>query len=224
MTWSATHQARPVTQAARLLCIGVLVLMLFSMQACSRTPKLPAIPAGATVLALGDSITAGNGATPDQAWPAVLAQLSGWKVVNAGIPGDVSAGALERLSALLAEHHPALTIVSIGGNDLLRRLPEDQSRANVLAIVDAVRASGSQVVLVAVPKPTLLAAAVGKLEDHPLYADLASERKIVLHPKGWSEVLSDPNLKSDQIHANAAGYRQFAEGLAATLKRSGLLR
>jgi acyl-CoA hydrolase len=70
-----------------------------------------------------------------------------------------------------------------------------------------------------------LTAAVGLgLSDHPLYARLAAELKLPLHEQGWSRVLGDEKLKSDQIHANAAGYRVFADGLAQTLRTSGLLK
>ena len=89
-------------------------------------------------------------------------------------------------------------------------------------ICELVRASGAQVLLVAVPELSLLAAA-GRLSDHALYADIADELKIPLHRKGWSAVLADARLRSDQIHANAAGYAEFAQGLVKTLRDSGFL-
>ena len=61
------------------------------------------------------------------------------------------------------------------------------------------------------------------MSDHPLYAKLADELKLPLHAGGWATVLGDEKLRADQIHANAAGYRAFAEGLAATLRSTGLL-
>jgi acyl-CoA thioesterase I len=187
------------------------------------TPRGTPVPAGATVLALGDSLTFGTGATPEMAYPTVLARLSGWNVVNAGIPGHTSAQALERLPGLLAEHQPVLVIVSIGGNDLLRRQDEAALRENLRRILAAVRAGGAQALLVAVPRPTLAARVTGSLDDHPLYAEIASEVGVPLHAEGWSAVLADERLKSDAIHANAAGYEAFAQGLMATLQASGLL-
>jgi len=109
------------------------------------------VAAGAAVLALGDSITFGTGATAESAYPAVLAKLTGWNVTNAGVPGDTSAQALERLPALLQEHVPQLVLVSIGGNDFLRRLPEAETRANVRKICLDAQAGGAQVLLVAIP-------------------------------------------------------------------------
>jgi acyl-CoA thioesterase I len=75
-----------------------------------------------------------------------------------------------------------------------------------------------------VPQPTIGAAIGAGLSDHPLYAKLADEFKLPLHANGWATVLGNEKLRADQIHANAAGYRAFAEGLAATLRSTGLLQ
>ena len=187
-----------------------------------RSARVQLLPAGSVVLALGDSITYGTGAAPEAAYPAQLAQLTGWHVVNAGVPGDTSAQALARLPGLLAEHQPALVIASIGGNDFLRRLPEADTEVNLRRIAALAREAGAQVLLVAVPRPTLAAAAGAGLSDHPLYDRVAAELALPLHAGGWAHVLGNEQLKSDQIHANAAGYRAFAEGLATSLRAAGL--
>ena len=140
------------------------------------------------------------------------------------MPGDTSAQALARLPALLNEHKPALLIVSAGGNDFLRRLPEAETEANLRRIVIAGREAGAQVLLVAVPRPTLAAAVGVGLSDHPLYEKLGGELALPVHAGGWARVLGDEQLKADQIHANAAGYRVFTEGLVTTLRAMGLLR
>ena len=189
-----------------------------------KPPTVQAWPGGTAVLALGDSITHGSGAAPEAAYPAQLAALTGWNVVNGGVPGDTSARVLERLPALLAEHKPALVIVSAGGNDFLRHVPEAETLSNLRRVVAISREAGAQVLLVAVPRPTLAAAVGAGLSDHPLYDKLAAELALPLHAGGWAYVLGDEKFKSDQIHANAAGYRAFAEGLVTTLRVTGLLR
>lgn len=197
-----------------------------ALAACGRKNKhMPAaaVATGAAVLALGDSITAGVGAEPAAAYPAQLAALTGWQVINGGTSGDTAAQAAERLPALLAEHRPALVIASVGGNDFLRRLPASETEAALRRIVAASREASAQVLLVAVPQPSLADAAGLGLADHPLYARLAEELQLPLHAAGWSRVLGDEKLRSDQIHANAAGYRAFAEGLVATLRAQRLL-
>lgn len=202
----------------------LLAAGLVALAACGRKPPhAQAVPPGATVLALGDSLTSGVGASADTAYPAVLQQLTGWQVVNGGVSGDTSAQALDRLPGLLQKHSPALVIVSIGGNDFLRRQNAAATRANVLSICAQARASGAQVLLVAVPELSLMAATTGRLSDHALYEEIADELKLPLHAKGWSSVLADASLRSDQIHANPAGYARFTEGLVATLKDTGLL-
>ena len=214
---------RPLSDGRRRVLALLAALPLLA--ACGReAPRLAAIPAGATVLALGDSLTAGVGATAGESWPTLLAEASGWQLVNAGVSGDTAPQALERLPALLAEHAPALVIVSIGGNDMLRRADAAGIRATIADICRRAQSAGAQVVLVGVPQPTLLSAAAGRLRDHPLYAELADELKLPLYAGGWSEVLSDPALRADTIHANAAGYARFTTGLTAFLRERGLLQ
>jgi len=203
--------------------LGALALA-FLLSACGkRAPKAQALPAGSTVLALGDSLTAGVGATAVVAYPAVLQALTGWQVVNGGVSGDTAAQALARLSALLQEHQPALVIVSIGGNDFLRQLSATAAKDALREICRTARSGGAQVLLVGVPQVSLLAAGTGSLKDHPLYAELAEELKLPLHADGWAAVLSNPSLRADSVHANAQGYRQFAEGLMQVLRKVGWL-
>lgn len=196
------------------------------LTACRRAPKLDtaAVPPGATVLAVGDSITHGTGAPDGAAYPAELARLTGWQVVNAGVPGDTAAQVLARLPALLAEHRPALVILGAGGNDFLRRLPESDVEASLRRAIELARGAGAQVVLVGVPRPTVAARLGAALEDHPLYERLAGEMGVPLHGGGWAQVLGNAKLRSDAIHANAEGYRTYAEGLAARLREAGLWR
>ncbi len=207
------------------LLAAVATLLSAALAACGKkpAPRGQAVPAGATVLALGDSLTYGTGAAPEAAYPAVLAARSGWQVVNAGVPGELSAQTLARLPALLDEHRPALVILCTGGNDLLRRMDEQALRANLRALLAGIRGAGAQALLVAVPRPTLSSQLTGSLSDHALYAEIATETGVPLHADGWSTVLADDRLKSDAVHANAAGYEAFAAGLAETLAENGLL-
>lgn len=207
----------------RVLAAGLLAAGIAPLAACGRKPSRgQTVPSGATVLALGDSLTSGVGASADTAYPAVLQRLTGWKVINGGISGDTSAQALQRLPELLQKHQPALVIVSIGGNDFLRRQSASATRTNVHKICADAKAGGAQVLLVAIPELTILAT-LGQLSDHAMYEDIAKELGIPLHRKGWSGVLADARLRSDNIHANAAGYELFTQGLVDTLKDTGLL-
>lgn len=212
------HRRSVIRWTALLVCSPLV------LAGCGRQrPRSRPVPAGATVLALGDSLTFGTGATADTSYPAELARLTGWQVINAGVPGDSSAQAAQRLPGLLAEHAPRLVLVSIGGNDFLRQLPPADTRAQIEGIVRASLASGAQVLLVAVPRPSAGAAWLGSLTDHPMYAGLAEALGVPLQRQGWSEVLSDETLRSDRVHANSAGYAEMARQVKATALAVGLL-
>ena len=202
------HALRPARRRLLLAVCSAAAAAL--LPACEQRTELHSVPAGATVLALGDSLTQGFGASsPAHAWPAVLARLSGWRMVNGGVSGDTSGMALARAPALLREHRPQLVIVSIGCNDFLRQQSETETRENIRAIVQQSQRAGAQVLLVAVPQPCF-AAANGRVGDHPLYAELARELRVPLLANAWSDILSDEKLRSDRIHANDTGYEQFA--------------
>ena len=215
--------ARSVTRRGFAARVGGAGLLLVTLAGCGRDKKTAQpVPPGSTVLALGDSLTFGTGASAETSYPTVLAGLTGWNVVNAGVSGDTSAQALARLPALLAEHHPKLVIVSIGGNDFLRKLPESDTRTHVHAICKQSLAAGAQVLLVAVPRATV-AAALGQMTDHALYAEVSKDLKIPLQREAWGEVLAQPDLRADAVHANARGYAQFARSVQGTAAAVGLL-
>ena len=201
-----------------------LLLTAAALAACGKkAPKHSALPRGSAVLALGASLPYGYGANPTESYPARLAELTGWAITNGGVSGDTSAQALARLPELLREHTPRLVIISIGGNDFLRRQPENETRTNIRAIIQACKAAGAETLLVGVPGVGV-GAALGYPGDHPLYADLAKAENVPYYANGWSQILGKDALKSDQIHPNAAGYAEFARGLTAYLKENGWLR
>ncbi len=204
----------------RFMQISALLAAAFT--ACSKTAPHAALPAGSTILALGDSLTAGYAADAEAAYPAVLASLTGWQIINGGVSGNTSAQALARLPALM-RRQPQLVLVSIGGNDFLRKVPEADTRSNIRQIVQQIKAAGVPAVLVAVPYFTT-GALFGRLSEHPMYEELAAELNVPLFKGAWAEVLGNKKLKSDQIHANAQGYRVFAEKMWAFLKQQGFAR
>ena len=184
----------------KFYAILLAALVALSITACGSKGKERPLPAGSVVVALGDSITQGVGASEQSAWPANLARLSGWRVINAGVSGDTSAQALARLPALLQEYKPALVIVSIGGNDFLRAQPSSATRANIAAILRTAKESGSRAVLIGVPKLTLGAALGGGgiFSDHELYEELAKEYRVPLLSDAWGDVMKHSRLMSDR--------------------------
>lgn len=182
------------------------------------------LPAGTPVLVLGDSIAAGYGASRDAAFPARLQAATGWDVVNAGVSGDTSSGALLRLAPLLESHRPALVVVEIGGNDLLRGVPPERTRANIDQMLSRVSAAGARAVLVAVPEPNLFAYQLGRLSDHPMYRDLAAAHGALLVEGAVSRALARASTRVDPIHPNADGQRLIGEALVTALRSAGLVR
>jgi len=159
------------------------------------------------VLAFGDSLTAGNGASATESYPAVLAELAVLNVVNAGVSRELSRSGLERLPALLAQHQPQLVILCHGGNDLLRSTGKSAAKANLMAMIDLVHAQGADVMLLGVPEPGVFLSAA------EFYDEIATETGVAYLPDLISDVLQRPSLKSDAVHPNAAGYRLIAEGV-----------
>jgi len=199
----------------------VLIFLLLAivtgglMAACSSGAKLPHLAGNAVILAFGDSLTFGTGAEPTESYPAVLEKLIGRSVINAGIPGEVTATGLSRLPEVLQKENPSLILLCHGGNDLLRRLDQQQTRNNLRAMIRFAKERRVSVVLIAVPAPGV------SLSPPSMYREIAQEFAIPSEEKIMATVLADGSLKSDYIHPNAAGYRRVAEALAALLKKSG---
>ena len=145
----------------------------------------------------------------------VLGQLIGRQVVRAGVPGEVTEGGLARVQQVIDEHKPTLMIVCLGGNDMLRKMDDAQTKANLRAIIKTVKAQRIGVVLVGVPKPALVTSAP------PFYDEIAKEFGIPYEGRIVTDVLYQRDQKSDAIHPNAKGYRRMAEAIAALLKKAG---
>jgi lysophospholipase L1-like esterase len=166
------------------------------------------------VVAFGDSLTAGSGASTTESYPSVLADLIGCRVVNAGVPGEESSAALQRLPAVLQEERADLVILCEGGNDMLRRQEDGIIRRNLDAMVCMAQAVGADVILIGVPRPGLL------LRVPSFYRQIADKNGIPCDSKTLARILSSPSLKSDYVHPNAAGYRRLAESVAALIRES----
>ena len=209
-----------IDRLKHLVTIALLPLILI---ACSSEPQFPPLPKGANVLILGDSLSHGTGAADGEDYPSLLAASTGWNIINAGVPGDTSAAGLQRLPALLERHEVDLLIVELGGNDFIRRVPQQQTVDNLRAILSEARANGIQPLLLAIPAFSPFGAAVGSLSDHELYQELANETGTPLIEDIFSDVLASNALKSDPIHPNAEGYRLVEEGLRKALSKKGFL-
>jgi acyl-CoA thioesterase I len=199
----------------------LLVAAFVLIAACSAKPKEQALPAGSQVLALGDSLTQGAGVTPEEAWPDLLARKTGWAVVNGGVNGDTSEQALQRLPNLLEQHNLVLVLVTLGGNDMLRHIPEQQTIANLEQILTLIRAHGAKPVLLATPNPSPMRAVFQNLSAPDFYRKLAEAQHVPLIEDAIADVLSDPKLKGDTLHPNVEGHARLAEKIYKELQSIG---
>ena len=199
----------------------LLVAAIVLIAACSAKPKEQALPAGSQVLALGDSLTRGAGVTREQAWPDLLASKTGWVVVNGGVNGDTSEEALRRLPGLLDQQNPVLVLVTLGGNDMLRNIPRQQTIANLEQILTLIKAHGAKAVLLATPSPSPMRAVFQNLAAPDFYRKVAEAQHVPLIEDAIADVLSNPELKGDALHPNAEGHARLAEKIYKELQSIG---
>lgn len=197
---------------------GLLFVCMFCLVACSdNSPKLSPLPQDAIIVALGDSLTKGVGAPIGLSYPDVLSRLIKRRVVNAGVSGDTTKEGMNRLPDLINEYDPKLVIVSLGGNDLLRRVPNAQIEDHLKQIIGLLQKDKIQILLLAPPKPNL------SLSAPNFYNKLGEKYHIIVNTKLLPGLLSSREYKSDAIHLNEQGYKQLAEGIDKILKEKGAI-
>ncbi len=196
-----------------------LLLLLTSvlLLSCSSAPQLPKLSPNAVILAFGDSLTYGTGVQSDQSYPSILSNLTGHAVINAGIPGEVTASGLMRLPDVLDEVQPELVIICHGANDILRRMSLKQAEINLRAMINMARQRGIAVIIMAVPGFSVL------LSPADFYESIAEEMNIPIEADVLSDVFADHSLKSDQVHPNSKGYHLMAEALYSLMEKQGAL-
>jgi acyl-CoA thioesterase I len=169
------------------------------------------------IVAFGDSLTAGQGVAPDESYPALLAaklrtEGYSYRVVNAGVSGDTTAGGLRRVDWAL-KNKPDIVLLELGANDAFRGQDLDRVRANLDAMVTRFEAGGARVLLLGMRLPPNYGAGyAGRFEK--VYAEVAERRKVAFMPFFLDGVGAVARLNQpDGIHPTAAGYRIIVERL-----------
>jgi acyl-CoA thioesterase-1 len=195
-------------------CARGLVALVVALLA----PMAPtAFAAERVIVALGDSLTAGLGVPADQSYPALLekrlrAEGYAYRVVNAGVSGDTTAGGLRRVEWALRSH-PDIAIVELGANDALRGQDLTAVRGNLDQLVARFQMAGVRVLLAGMRLPPNYGARYGAAFER-LYAEVAAKRKAALMPFFLDGVGGDPRLnQADGIHPTAEGYRILVDRL-----------
>jgi acyl-CoA thioesterase I len=190
--------------------------------AASPVPSVPARPTAPRIVALGDSLTAGLGLPPDQAYPAVLQRKlqdenMPIEVVNAGVSGDTSADGLRRANWAL-EGDVRLLILALGANDGLRGLPPGQMKANLQGIIHRARQRAIPVLLVGMEAPPNYGEQYAA-DFRQVFQDLARENKVAFVPFLLEGVAGVESLnQSDGIHPTSAGAAHVADHLWPAVK------
>ncbi len=156
-------KSRYAASRARLQwAIGLGLWLLLAIACAQPAPALQATAAAAdaprTVLVLGDSLSAAYGLAPAQGWVALTSERvaqrkPGWRVVNASISGETSAGGAARITDALKRHRPHVVVIELGANDGLRGLPLLQTRINLARMIGAAHGAGAQVLLLGMRMP-----------------------------------------------------------------------
>ena len=200
-----------------LIIFILLFIVLWTLQNKQNT-TVSALSSDNTILALGDSLTYGYNAHIDESYPSILSQLSGYKVINAGINGETSAKGLQRLPKLLEDKYIKLMLLCFGGNDIIQHLSMSQLKKNLKTMIAMAKEKDIAVLLISVPNFTLFG-----LSPLELYEEVADEMDVPLASGILADILSQPSLKSDQIHPNALGYKMMGEKIYEKLREEGFI-
>jgi lysophospholipase L1-like esterase len=175
-------------------------------------PLVNASPHAGPIVAFGDSLTSGVGADAGRGYVDQLGRLIGRPVINRGVPGNTIADAAGRLQSDVLDLRPALVIVLLGGNDMLRRRDINESFADLKRIVERIQRSGAVVVLVGLQGLSPIGGVAGR------YKALARQTGCVFVPDILDGIFGNPKLLSDHLHPNSDGYAIMAERIAEAIR------
>lgn len=166
---------------------------------------------GSTIVAFGDSLVEGYGASPGNDFVSVLSQDISEPIINLGVSGNTTELGLSRIDAVLAKD-PKIVILLLGGNDYLRRIPRETTEANLRTIIERIQAKGAMVVLLGVRGGVLLDG------FDAMYENLADMYGTAYVPDVLDGLFENNQLMSDGIHPNDAGYKIIAGRVAKELR------
>ena len=190
--------------------IGWVRALVFLLLVAIAVPALAQEdPPRRTVLVMGDSLSAAHGLAASQGWVALTAEkIAGthpaWKVVNASISGETTAGGASRIDAELARHDPGVVVIELGANDGLRGLPLGPTRANLERMILAAKKSGARVLLIGMRMPPNFGARYTE-GFAANYASLAKAHEVSLLPFLLEPIAGErANFQADNLHPVAS--------------------
>jgi acyl-CoA hydrolase len=161
------------------------------------------------IVAFGDSLTAGSGASKDESYPAHLSRMLGIEVINAGVSNERTTDAVRRISSILQRYKPDIVIVEEGMNDVLTGRKRAKIKENLKKIVETVKKHGAKPIVIGIPDMDLIDLMIAS--DIGLYEEVATETGALYIPNVVGPVLRDESLKSSETYPNAEGYKEMAK-------------
>lgn len=169
-------------------------------------------PVGEDIICFGDSLTYGTGAKTGMDYPSQLSRMISRPVFNLGVPGDTTAGALERLKKDIMSRSPRIVLITLGGNDLKNGIQKEEAFNNLRSIIESIQDRGALVIVGGIDVP-FWGKGFGKA-----YKELCNELGAVLIPNIFEGIIGNSKLMSDRIHPNDAGYAIIAKRFYEALK------
>jgi acyl-CoA thioesterase I len=191
------------------ICSAVLLVGAFFYFKKSEIKVAP--PKNSIIVAFGDSLVQGVGATEGNDFVSLVSKQIGQPITNYGKSGDTTASALERINTVLADD-PGIVVLLLGGNDYLRRVPKETTFANLHTIISKFKENNTRVLLLGVRG--------GLLKDtyEEDFEKFAKEEKVPFVPNVLSGLIGNKEYMSDEIHPNDSGYKKMADRVAPVLK------
>jgi lysophospholipase L1-like esterase len=196
----------------KVLVIGLLGYWVIGLIGCAQREIKNLDAKGDTVICFGDSITYGYGAEAGEDYPAALAKLLPLAVINSGVNGDTTRQGIARLERDVLEKQPRLVIIEFCGNDFLKKVPYEETLQNLRLMVRRMQEKG---ILVAVVD---ISAGMFLREYRTAFRKIAREEGAIFVSSVLSGVITNPKMKSDFLHPNAAGYKLVAQRISLVVK------
>jgi len=189
-----------------ILPILALLILLAAYNFFLSSPEIRnSSPTGENIICFGDSLTFGTGASKKMDYPSQLSRMISKPVINAGVPGDTTATAMNRLERDVLSESPRIVLITLGGNDLKNRIPRDLARKNLKSMIVSIQQQGALVIVGGISIP-LLGRGFGEM-----YKEVCKETQALLIPNIYNGIISDKSLMNDPIHPNDKGYRLMAQ-------------
>ncbi|MGA1865190.1 MAG: arylesterase [bacterium] len=190
--------------------ISVIIIIAYSLMPHEYKIK-NSIPSGETIICFGDSLTYGTGAKKGMDYPSQLSGMIGMPVHNEGVPGDTTSDALRRIDDVMKKN-PRIVLLTLGGNDLKNGVPKETAFENLQVIIEKIQEKGALVIIGGIDLPFF-----GK-GFGDAYELIARKTGSILIPNIFDGILGHPDLMSDSIHPNSAGYTIMARHFYKALK------